>query len=496
MKFTVKNSDKFIEINGSNGSLLNILAENSISINAYCGGRGICKKCKVRFLKNIPAPNEIEKQSFTEQELKSGIRLACMHNAVEDSIVEVFENKPKFSNFDGDVCTDDDKNYIALDIGTTTIALSFVKNGKVAENVNFLNPQMAYGADVLSRISFSNNGKTDILINILQSSILKIIEQIKMKHNVGKIDFMIVSANPTMLAFFFSKNPTSIGKYPYKPVFYGSLYTEWNGIDTYTPPVLSAFIGSDVTSGLTKLDFNKNFLFLDIGTNCEFVLNYKNRIYSASVPAGPALEGASIDYGMTAQEGAIEKVEFDGILKCTTIGNKKAKGITGSGLISAIALLRRYNIINKRGNIVEAWEIEDAPLQLINRIKENRFLLDNNIFLTQKSIREFQLVKASLNAGIQILIDKTGLSFNEIETVYMSGGFSKNISKEDIFESNLLAFKDNVEFLGNSSLSGALQLFCKKEREKIESVSKKIEYIEIANEANFQNLYLEYMDFK
>jgi uncharacterized 2Fe-2S/4Fe-4S cluster protein (DUF4445 family) len=495
MEIRIKNADATKKITTQDSNILKTLSKNSIFINAYCGGRGICKKCKIRYIENAPNPNELEKQIFSEDELLGGFRLACLHKFNDNDYIEVFESKPLFSAISSKTCQDKEGSYIALDIGTTTIAASFLSNSKILKSINILNPQVSFGADVISRISYANENSKDILSNILNAAVKNIIDNFYSTLHIDSINEIVLAANPTMISFFLNKDPKAIGEYPYTPPFSGAFHTKWNGIDIYIPPVISAFVGSDITAGLLNVDMDSDFLFVDIGTNCEFILKYKDKIYSASIPGGPALEGNGIDYGTIAQNGAIDKVDFKGTLNISTIGSKEPTGIAGSGLISSIALLNKYGIIDKTGKIIEPWEAEDLPLQLLNRVKKEGFMLSNNIYLTQNSIREFQLVKASLNAGISILSRITGIEINKIEKIYFSGGFTKSLTKEEILNSNLLNIDKSFIMLGNSSISGALQLFCKKNRELLERLADKIEYIEIAQHKDFQKLYIENMDF-
>ena len=496
MKVTVKTKSGMLKIETQNKNILETLTENSIFINAYCGGRGLCRKCTIKYLNNPPSPCLIESQYFSDDELKNGIRLACMHELEDGNFIEVFESKPSFAKIDTNVCTDENKNYIALDIGTTTITMAFIRNGELIDAFNMLNPQIVFGADVMSRIAYSDKHSNKILSDVLNNSLKNTIDTLMNKNGIDKIDKMIVSANPVMLSFFFGFNPHSIGEYPYKPPFSGSFSAKWNGINAYSPPVISAFVGSDITAGLLNVDLANDFLFFDIGTNCEFVVKCKDKVFAASVPGGPALEGFGIDYGMMAQEGAIEKVFFDSTLQCSVIGNGKARGITGSGLISSIALLNKYGIMDKSGRMLNAWEIENIPLPLLNRIKKEGFLLENGVYLTQNSIREFQLVKGALRAGFEILRNKIQCDINKIEKIYISGGFTKRLLKDDIRDSNLLDIKGDFVSLGNSSINGSMKLFCRKNVEKIEEFAGRMEYIEIANEKQFQELYIKYMDFE
>ncbi|WP_084675078.1 ASKHA domain-containing protein [Hippea jasoniae] len=469
-----------------NENLLKLLAKNGIFIEAYCGGRGICRKCQIKFIDNAPPPFEIEKEVFSHKQLEEGYRLACLHKATA-STIKITKAKGVVSFAENQqCCCDDDKKHATIDIGTTTIAISLIENGKVIKNIGILNPQIPFGADVISRITYSDQHGEKLLSNILNKAILETIKPF----NPSSI---VVCANPTMLAFFLCKNPHSIGTYPYKPLFFGDLHTRWHNFETYIPPVVSAFVGSDITAGLILLkEVKENYLFIDIGTNCEFVIKYKDSYFAASVPAGPALEGSGIDYGTIAKEGAITSVDFDSSFKVKTINNKKATGITGSGLISAIALLRRVGFIDKDGRLLENWEAE-GDFQLINRLKKEGFLLDNNIFLTQKSIREFQLVKASLAACLDILFKK--LNIDMPDKVFIAGGFSKSLTKRDLIDSGLLPFDKDFVMLSNSSIAGGNLLFCEENRKWLKEIAKNIQYIEIANEEGFESKFIEKMAF-
>ena len=497
MSFLVKKGDNIIEINSDNKvNLLEALAEYSIFINAYCGGRGTCKKCTVRYLKNAPKPTKNETYAFNESELRKGFRLACQHTAIDDTVIEIFESKISFaSSSDNRCCADDSKNYIALDIGTTTVAASLIADRKVKENAFLLNPQVVFGSDVVSRIAKSNGGKRKILENVLDDALFNVIKTFKQKYSLNGIDGIVAAANPTMIAFFLKKSAKCIGEYPYKPIFTGSKTVKWHNIDVYIPYIVSAYLGSDIISGLLSADLSSNFAFVDIGTNCEVVVKYGEKIAALSVPSGPALEGLNIDFGIMAKEGAIESADFNGVFNIKTIGNKRAEGISGSGLVSLIALLNKYGLIDSTGRLLDAWE-SDAPLQLVNRIKKEGFLLYDKIFLTQNSVREFQLVKASLAAGIKIILNKLSLNINDIKTVYISGGFSKSLKKEDMICSDLINLDAKFIFLGNSALNGAKHLFCSDIRRKADKIAERMEYIDIVNEGNFQELYLKHMEFR
>ncbi len=495
MRIEVRSGGISVKINTHDTNLLRILAKHGIYLNAYCAGRGICKKCTIRYLSTPPEATEIEKRRFCDEELSKGYRLACLHEARDGDIIEVTATKVVYAKEKIEPCVDSDASYLIFDIGTTTIVGSCIKGRKATITARMLNPQVAFGADVMSRLTYLQDHGDRSIYTVLQKSVREMAENLMKNFSGEKPALIVAVANPTMLSFLLNLDPSGISQYPYEAPFKGPLLTQWNGIPLYVPPVVSAFVGSDITAGLMEVSTDKEFLLIDMGTNCEFILSTERGMFAASVPAGPALEGAGIDYGSIAEDGAIEHVDFKGHFLCKTISNAKPTGIAGSGLISSIALLRRYGLIDETGRLLEAWEIEDAPLPLISRIKKEGFLLDGNIYLTPRSIREFQLAKAALNAGIEILLRKSGNS-KLPENIYLSGGFTRSLTESELKDSGLLNIEANFIFLGNSALSGAAKLLCETNRKKLEDMAREIKYVEIAREKEFEKLFLEKINFQ
>ncbi len=474
-------------------SLLELLAENGIFINAYCGGRGLCRKCLVRYRKNPPTPTPLEKESIDSDRLQKGYRLACLHRLRENDAIEVFETAPAFAEDHIESLPSGKANRVALDIGTTTIVATLVDRSGRLLTLRSINPQVSFGADVISRISLypEKPAIRRVLVNRIES----MLDDLKMKAETKDVELLVVAANPTMLSFFLGVDPAPIGRYPYTVPFKSPMTTVFHNIKTYIPPVISAYVGSDIVCALASIaeKTKENFLLVDIGTNCEFLLKSTKGIFSASVPGGPALEGSGVDFGMMATEGAIESVEFDGTLKIKTIGAAPPVGISGTGLISAIALLRRYGLIDKSGRLLDPWEAEEAPLQLISRLDKKGFNLTGNIRITQRTISQFQLLRAALSAGIELLLTKTG--FDMPEKVYVAGGFANALKKEILLDSGLLELEVDYEFIGNAAIKGALLLTEEGKRKHMEDLAKEIKYIEIANEPSFEELFTQRMSF-
>ncbi|MCS7131074.1 MAG: ATP-binding protein, partial [Archaeoglobaceae archaeon] len=234
-------------------------------------------------------------------------------------------------------------------------------------------------------------------------------------------------------------------------------------------------------------------MIIDIGTNTEIILGNKNKLLACSTPSGPAFEGAHITFGMKAVSGAIEEVEIrDEEVLYKTIDDQKPKGICGSGMIDLVAELFRNGIINRNGKFLrETWRIvrEEVPKFVIAKAEETEF--GRAITVSEKDINEFLLAKAAIKAGWTILSAKLGIKAEEIEKIYLAGSFGKHIDLENARTIGLLPKNGKVIFAGDSAVSGAkLALKSLRQREEIEKVVKRVEYIELSIEKDFQKVYL------
>ncbi|NLB85115.1 MAG: ATP-binding protein, partial [Acholeplasmataceae bacterium] len=394
---------------------------------------------------------------------------------------------------------------ISLDLGTTTLAFYLVDLTKkeIIEEVSVLNKQAIFGADVISRIDYASR------INLL--TIHKtIIEQIKYQINyfmtlyqIKKIEKLVVAGNTVMSHIFLKVNPKSIGVIPFEPVFID--HKEITGKELGLPiekiivyPGISAFVGGDIVAGLLATGFlnesNSIKLFVDIGTNGEIILKNKTKLYSTSTAAGPAFEGAKIEMGLGGIEGAISKVEYkNNQLEMTTINNKSAIGICGSGLVDIINVLVDEGIIDETG----AFD-EEIKHNLAKHLKENKFYLNTEVYITQKDIREFQLAKAAISAGIETLINVAGLKNSDINEVLVAGGFGFYLSKINAINLGLLPFKSETKItnVGNSSGEGAFLGLIKEEIiYEGEKIAKEVIQIELAKNDFFRTKFIDNMGF-
>lgn len=418
---------------------------------------------------------------------------------------------------------------MAVDIGTTTLAgyLIDLVSGQELEVISMLNPQTKYGCDIISRVTHvEEENSLEKLHKMIIDGINNLIDKAVENSGVSSEDVCILSitGNTFMHHFFLGINPSGLAHYPNTPVidkglkFKGKelgLKINPGGI-VFLIPVACGFIGADAISVImdTELDrADKVKLVLDIGTNGEIILGSREKVLAAcSAAAGPAFEGPQISCGMRAVKGAIEGVKFkDGDIELSVVGNVKPKGVCGSGLIDIVAGLLNKGIVNPRGRILSAEEIdnltEDSLKQRIKKIKKtNSFLVVDKdstshgkpIYITQKDIRELQLAKAALYTGIHILLDNYKIKSEDLEGIYLAGTFGGYLNPESACTIGLLPpdLIDKINVVGNAAGSGAkLVLLSRKELNRAESISKKIEYVDLSSHSQFNSLLPRFLEF-
>ena len=267
--------------------------------------------------------------------------------------------------------------------------------------------------------------------------------------------------------------------------------------------MVSSYIGADTIGAiLASRMYEKEeiSLLIDIGTNGEIVLGNKDKLVACSAAAGPAFEGVGITCGMGGIEGAIDHVDFTKEPIYTTIGNKTAQGICGSGIVDVISELVKSGIIDKTGRMVDRNEISSQTNQvLVGRIKkyknEKIFLIDEkeDIYITQKDIRQIQLAKGAILAGIKVLLKECGLEVTDVKTLYLAGGFGSYINVDSAVTINLIPkeLKDKVLQIGNAAGEGAiLSLLSDEELTIAKCIKKKVKYIELSNFTSFQEEFV------
>lgn len=458
----VRLNNRTIEV--PDGTILSdILIKSGKNLPHLCGGKGTCKKCLVL----VNGKEELSCQ----YEIKSDIDIVLPEAEEIISETGITESGEATEN-----CC------FCLDIGTTTLALGLISpdNKEIIKVKTATNPQRAFGGDVLTKIEYcSKNGVSD-----LQTCLIDEINKMIIDIGASSVDAMFVSGNTTMLHIFFGINPSSMGVAPYTPVFLKSKNISGDKIglknikNVVSLPCISAFVGADIVAGINNTELpenNKYNLLVDLGTNAEIVLYNKDKLYCTSAAAGPCFEGANITCGMSATDGAIYSYSTDGTFK--TINNTAPKGICGTGLIDIISVLLEKGVIDETGYM-----------------EKEEFFITDTIKLTQNDIRQYQLAKSAVYSGLTAILRENATSFEDIENLFISGGFSAKINIENAVNTGLLPedLKDKIVVLNNSSLLGTIKYAC--EQNDLSVYLNNAEYIDLSTNPNFMNLFIENMD--
>jgi uncharacterized 2Fe-2S/4Fe-4S cluster protein (DUF4445 family) len=388
-----------------------------------------------------------------------------------------------------------------------------------------LNPQRRYGDDCLSRIAYAEIEENLIeLQKLIIDCINDLTAKLCKKASINYTDIceICVVGNTTMNHIFLKFPVTQLGQAPYNAF---STEAKDHGpeqlplhcnraANIHTPANIAGFVGSDTTAVALATDINsaeEMTLIVDIGTNGEIVLGTKERLYAASCAAGPAFEGARITSGSRATAGAIETVLInDGDIDMDVIGDCPPRSICGSGLIDAVAVLLDLGVVDNTGRFVERKKLrDDLQPAILSRLTEHNdqpaFVLAQNmdtnepkVILTQKDIRQIQLAKAAIRAGIKLLQTKLGLDDSNIKHIFLAGAFGNYIRAESAMRIGLLPHVplDRIYFVGNAAASGAHMILLSRQwRQLAVNLAERIEYVEIAHETNFTDVYADCMSF-
>lgn len=506
----------------SGATVMEAAGQAGIILNTFCGGKGTCRKCLVklepdgrevlacqyRITRDLTIKIPDESRFFEQKILEHGIDTEI---EAGEYIYEKYISKASEGKIFG----------VAIDIGTTSVVVKLIDmaDGKCLATQADLNPQSRYGDDVISRIAYAENDEKlyelhRVIIDCLNNLVAEICR--KADINAKSIYEICVVGNTTMNHIFLKLPVSQLGQAPYKAfsleahdLSADQLCLKLNPSgNIHTVENIAGFVGSDTTAVALAVGIDsaqEMTLVVDIGTNGEIVLGTRDKLYAASCAAGPALEGARITCGSRAAKGAVEAViinENDVVLD--VIGNCPARSICGSGLIDAVAVLLDIGIIDKTGRFVEPAKLEGkiSP-EIFSRITQKDgqqiFVLSENndssgVFLSQKDIRETQLAKAAIRAGIKLLQKRIGLEDDDILHVLLAGAFGNYIRKESALRMGMLPKVplERIVFVGNAASSGArLTLVSQRYRDKARQLAGKIEYVEIAHEPDFQDVFAD-----
>lgn len=481
-----------------------------------CGGKGMCGKCRVRVVRGrLPVTPE-DKRIFSEAQLAQGWRLAC--KAVTREAVEIVvpvQEQQGFSALAAEVADEGalslaaDHDYgLAVDIGTTTLAAALVDctDGKILATATAVNSQRSFGADVVSRIGAACHGKGKALQKAVRRDLTRLTKQLLKDHpgTAARCRQMAIAANTTMLHLLMGWPCDGLGDWPFQPVSLGGkTYRAQEVLGPQTVladatvtllPGMSTYVGADITAGIWQCGLASSddvSLFVDLGTNGEMVLGNKDQRFIASAPAGPALEGGKLTWGTGSVPGAICGVRIErGRAKVRTIDHAVPVGICGTGILEAMAGLVREGLVDETGKLVEPYFHKGFPLAST---------LDyQRITLSQQDIREIQMAKSAIRAGIESLIERSGISRQRIHQVFLAGGFGYYLDPQKAAVIGLLPadLAERTTAVGNTSLKGAIGLLTGAVTlEELQAIAAGAEEIVLGNDEAFQRLYIDYLNF-
>lgn len=424
--------------------------------------------------------------------------------------------------------TDGQERYgAAFDIGTTTVVgmLWDLSAFRLIDVIALTNPQSAYGADVISRITYSMKSPENLALlkDKIRDCLNAVLKEFALRHPIDPQNIIkaTVVGNTTMSHLFLGRDPSSLARAPFHPAFYGpvKMSAEELGLmikpsaDVHLLPNIAGHVGSDIVGVLLASEIKKLSglrLAIDIGTNGEIVLAHNGRILVCSTAAGPAFEGARIYQGMRAAAGSIESVAIEaGEVRIKVIDDGSPIGICGSGLIDAVAQMLDAGLLNNKGNILSAEDAAARGLSpgLAVRLRKgqsgNEFVLawkdpGEDIIITQKDIREVQLAKGAIYGGIVVLMSCLGVEPGQIDEIMLAGAFGSYISKKSLLRIGMVpgVSEDKIRHIGNAAGVGAcMALLSEEEMKQADIQSKAAEHIELALHPDFEREYINAMYF-
>lgn len=500
-------------------SILEALQGAGLYVSAVCGGRGRCKKCTVRLvegcLKGSPETDKVlacqafpetdcvislDSQNFKQSQVQSRVNDVRI---IEDGVL----NREAQGNGYG----------VAVDIGTTTIAMTLIrlKDGAVLGKHGSVNRQQSFGADVISRIQADVEGNGPMMRRLvledLYDGITKMTEAAGLE--LYMVKRIVVAANTVMCHILLGYSCEGLGQYPFRPVsvktrylagsvFFGPI-DEYQGrfpknweVQVQIIPGISAFIGGDIVAGMIYCGFGQsggNRLFIDLGTNAEMVLLTDSMMIGASAAAGPAFEGGNISRGMGSVPGAVHCADIDsqGRLHVKTVGNAPAEGICGTGVVELTSELVRCHLVDETGLLVDAL--------FETGVCFGKDKTGQSLYLTQDDLREIQLAKASVRAGIQVLMKKGNVTASQIDQVYIAGGFGfyLDLKKAAVLGLVPKQLVPAAKAMGNTSVGGAAKILLQEELlEEAQNLADVCKEINLGNDSDFGSFYMTYMGFE
>ena len=458
-----------------------------VKLSLPCGGKGRCGRCMV-----IIGNKCGERVLACQTGIESDVNVIIPSEDQSKVIASTDHRKVKLDDI-----TPLTSGYgLAIDIGTTTVAVDMIDLNKGIEvyNAANVNLQRSRGEDVLSRMQYAEEGGTEELRSLVLSAINSLIDSYE-GPNFSKdmISSAYIAGNTVMTHLFLGVDPSSIREAPYEPIVKRATITGSESGLKISPsakvicmPCVSSYVGGDITSDIVYSGMDRSdelALLIDIGTNGEVALGNKEIMITCSSSAGPAFEGANMTSGMLARPGAIDSVWIiDGKINYTTIGDVDPRGICGSGIIDLLAQLFKNGFIDKRGNFTNKADV-----------KNDVFEIAEGVVITQDEIKNIILTKAAIYSAVSSLVKNVGVDFSNIEKIHIAGGFGNFIDMESAITIGLFpdVNRNKYSYLGNASLAGAKHaLLSQTFRERIDVVFERMTYLDLSSNHVFFDEYM------
>lgn len=462
-----------------------------------CGGWGKCKGCRVKVLRGELEVTPADEQRLGAALIAEGWRLACQAKVRGDLVLELAQWEASIlSDETAFAFTPREGLGVAVDLGTTTVAAQLLdlRTGNVLAVRTALNSQARHGADLVTRLEFALREGVAPLSSLVREQIGSMIrEMLEARTDASSLRDVVLVGNSVMHHLF--------GGLDITPLAFDPFELREGGLQVFSPgalgwdlapgasvrflPCLGSFVGSDLLAGILATNLHESaepVALVDLGTNGEIVLGNRDRILCCSTAAGPAFEGARISMGMRAATGAISAVTIqDGQLKCQVIGGVRPRGLCGSGLVDAIAACLDLGSILPSGRMLSPGVTLSGP-----------------VVLSPGDVRELQLAKGSIAAGIELLAEQWGIALDDLHAVHLAGAFGNYINRASAQRIGLLKFPlEKIHPVGNSALLGAkMALFHLPENGHAYcSILSRIRHVSLNEHPLFQDVYADNMGF-
>ena len=491
-----------------------------VELQAICGGAGTCAGCRVRVAHGaVSEPTPDERRELSAGDIAAGMRMACQAAALGDVGVDIppesltAAQRMQLEDEEGPMPSGSPTLSglgLAIDIGTTKLAayLMDLDSGRTVARAGAMNPQIAYGEDLISRIAFTdrNPAGARVLREKLVDRLNRMIAELCARCGASRDRILdVVAVGNTVMHHLFAGLPVrTLGAAPYRPVSSDALdlcaldagLELPAGTHVFVPSNIAGYVGADHVAALLSTGIGattRTALALDIGTNTEISLARGGRLRSCSSPSGPAFEGAHITAGMRAAPGAIERVRIRGTEVSTyTIGRLPPIGICGSGILDAVAEMRAAGAIDRRGNFrAGASEFLLVPAAQAGHRRD--------ITITRGDVNEIQLAKAAIRAGIDTLLREAECEPADLEEIVVAGAFGSYLDLSSAVRVGLLPGVPLERFrqVGNAAGAGARQMLSSLDRRRAaQAIARRAEYLELATHPAFHRGFVNAMSFE